>query len=130
METATIRAPVRRITPPASLGEAEAKLFHEMVALCPEGHFVQSDAPLLASYCAATILARRAGRMLERDAAYAQVWEKAVRVQASLATRLRLSPQSRLDPKTTARAMRNVGGIGISASDYLAALTGEDGDDD
>jgi hypothetical protein len=66
--------------------------------------------------------------MLQRDAAFAQIWERATRVQASLATRLRISPQSRLDPKTTARAMRNCGGIGISASDYLAAIT-EDADD-
>ena len=31
------------------------------------------------------------------------LWEKAVRMQATLATRLRLSPQSRVDPKTVGR---------------------------
>jgi hypothetical protein len=64
------RMPGGSITPPASLGEAEAKLFREIVGLCPPSHFVQSDAPLLASYAAATVLARRAGKMLERDAAF------------------------------------------------------------
>ena len=31
------------------------------------------------------------------------LWEKAVRMQATLATRLRLSPHSRISPKTVAR---------------------------
>ena len=32
-----------------------------------------------------------------------ELWEKAVRIQAMLATRLRLAPQSRMTPKTAAR---------------------------
>jgi hypothetical protein len=37
------------------------------------------------------------------DASSLPVWEKAVKVQAMLATRLRLAPQARLDPKTVGR---------------------------
>jgi len=33
------------------------------------------------------------------------LWEKATRMQATLATRLRLSPQARTDPKTIGRQM-------------------------
>jgi hypothetical protein len=47
----------------------------------------------------ATLIARKASR----DVSKINVWEKAARMQATLATRLRLSPQSRLDPKTVAR---------------------------
>jgi hypothetical protein len=44
-------------------------------------------------------------RRVVRDPAKVAVWEKAVRVQAMLATRLRLSPQARTDPKTIGRHM-------------------------
>src|SRR5215469_2767354 len=86
------------LKPPACLRNRERKLFRELVAACDPRHFAESDLPLLASYVQATILARDA--ICDRDVA---VWEKAVRVQATLATRLRLAPQARLDPKTLAR---------------------------
>jgi hypothetical protein len=54
--------------------------------------------PLLVSFVQATLLARRTVR--DPDVTN---WEKAARVQMALATKLRLSPQSRLDPKTVAR---------------------------
>jgi hypothetical protein len=47
-------------------------------------------------------------RALARDPDRVAEWERAVRVQASLATKLRLSPQSPLDPKTVARRMSGV----------------------
>jgi hypothetical protein len=58
-----------------------------------------TDAPLLASYVQATLASRRSAR----DAALVDVWEKATRLQAMLATKLRLTAQSRVDPKKLGR---------------------------
>jgi hypothetical protein len=60
---------------------------------------------LLVSYVQATLLSRQAIKDVAKDAAAMALWEKAVRVQAMLATRLRLSPQARTDPKTIGRQM-------------------------
>jgi hypothetical protein len=89
----------QKLTPPADLQEAERAMFVELIDACDARHFRLSDLPLLTSYIQATLLARGTAR----DPNNIAVWEKAVRVQASLATRLRLSPQSRTDPKTIAR---------------------------
>ena len=51
----------------------------------------------------ATLLARRAIAKAGRDRDALAVLEKATRMQATLATRLRLAPQARTDPKTLAR---------------------------
>ena len=81
-------------------------LFVELINACSPQHFVQSDLPLLVSYVQATLLARSMARDPEKIA----VWEKAVRMQATLATRLRLAPQARTDPKSIARqAARRLG---------------------
>jgi hypothetical protein len=70
-----------------------------LVGACDQAHFRSSDLPLLASYVQASVIARDAAR----DASKIMLWERAVRMQATLATRLRLSPQSRIDPKTLGR---------------------------
>ena len=88
-----------RLNPPSYLSAGERALFDELVAACDTAHFRESDLPLLASYVQATLIARDAAR----DPDKIMLWEKAVRMQATLATRLRLSPQSRVDPKTTGR---------------------------
>jgi hypothetical protein len=88
-----------RLTPPSSLTKAEQTAFTELMASCDPAHFRESDMPLLISYIQATATARKTAR----DPAKAGLWEKAVRLQAMLATRLRLSPQSRIDPETIGR---------------------------
>ena len=55
------------------------------------------------------VIARSTGANVASDLHALAVWEKAVRLQAMLATRLRLSPQSRLDPKTVARRQPPLG---------------------
>jgi hypothetical protein len=87
-----------RLEPPANLQDDERALFTSLVAACDPRHFVQSDLPLLVSFVQATLLAQ--GAVHDEDLTK---WEKAVRVQATLATRLRLAPQARSDPKTVAR---------------------------
>jgi hypothetical protein len=62
-----------------------------------------TDRPLLASYCQAVAISREAAKSAMTDKSSLLAWEKAARVQAALATKLRLSPSSRYDPKTAAR---------------------------
>jgi hypothetical protein len=93
-----------RIDPPADLSEAEAEAFRRIVADCTADHFVASDVPLLVSYVQSTLLSRRAARALSNGNGDALVvWQTATKMQATLATRLRLAPQARTDPKTLAR---------------------------
>ena len=81
-------------------------LFVELINACSPQHFVQSDLPLLVSFVQSTLLTRDTAR----DPSKVAIWEKAVRVQATLATRLRLAPQARTEPKTIARhAAQRVG---------------------
>jgi hypothetical protein len=62
-------------------------------------NFRATDLPLLTSLVQATLLAREAGR----DAAKLAEFERAARLQATLATKLRLTPQARMTPRTVGR---------------------------
>lgn len=102
--TANVAAPnlsgeSSRLTPPSLLNNEERALFVELVGACDALHFRKSDLPLLVSFIQSTLISRAAAH----DPDKAILWEKAVRMQATLATRLRLSPQSRTDPKTIGR---------------------------
>jgi len=88
-----------QLTPPQTLTDPEQELFGELVGACAPEHFRKSDLPLLISYVQATLTAQAAAN----DPDKAAVWERSVRMQAMLATRLRLSPQSRCEPKAIAR---------------------------
>ena len=92
-----------RQEPPTHLNDQERKLFTELVEACAPSHFVKSDLPLLVSFIQATLLVRRAATGMVDDPNFIAVFEKSVKLQATLATRLRLAPQSRLDPKSVAR---------------------------
>ncbi len=82
-----------RLTAPSSLTRAERDLFREIVTSTDARHFIKADTPLLVSFVQATLMARRAVR------GPVDTWEKACRVQMALATKLRLSPQTRIHPK-------------------------------
>ena len=88
-----------RLTTPSGLAEDEQSLFDFIVDASPPNHFTDSDQPLLLSYVQACLIARSSAKIPTK----VLVWERAVRVQAMLATKLRLSPQTQLDPKTLAR---------------------------
>jgi hypothetical protein len=88
-----------RLIAPSSLTKAEQKAFTELMACCDPAHFRESDVPLLISFVQATLAARKAAR----DPGKAARWERSIRLQMSLATKLRLSPQSRIDPETIGR---------------------------
>jgi hypothetical protein len=93
----------RSLTAPSGLSADERAQFNELVGSCDPRHFVKSDTPLLVSYVQSTLLSRRAASQMRRDPDMVTVWEKATRMQATLATRLRLAPQARTDPLTIAR---------------------------
>jgi hypothetical protein len=87
------------LSPPAGLTNQERALFEEIIASADSRYFVASDVPLLVSFVQATLMVRRT---VNRPTQI-NVWEKAVRVQALLATKLRLTPRSRMSPETAAR---------------------------
>jgi phage terminase small subunit len=102
--------------PPASLSEPEREMFATIVAGCDAGHFRQTDLPLLSRYCEAAVLAERAALELRNGAVvdgkpspWIVIQEKCVRAMVSLSMRLRLSPQSRIDPKTLGRQQPHPG---------------------
>ena len=99
-----------RLLPPASLGDVERTVFVDLVTACDPKHFRPSDLPLLCRYCETAVLAEQAALELRRGAVVAgkpspsiTIQEKAVRAMVALSMRLRLSPQSRIDPKTLGR---------------------------
>jgi phage terminase small subunit len=94
-----------RLTPPSHLTAKERKCFVDLVNATDPRHFTESDASLLVSYCQATLMAHAAARKQD-----AKTFEKISRVQAMLATKLRLSPQARSDPKTIARQQQQFRG--------------------
>jgi len=101
----------KSLQPPVALSRAEALLFREIIAACDPVHFTQSDLPLLSRYVEAITLAEQAAEHLRdegpviqgRPSPWLTVSEKAIRAVVALSMRLRLSPQSRLDPKTAGR---------------------------
>lgn len=98
-----LRPHVRRLQPPADLDEVDGELFRTIVRACPPEHFAAGDVPLLATYCQAIRISRREASASAGDVSRVATWEKTARVVAALATRLRLSPHSRTDPKSAAR---------------------------
>jgi hypothetical protein len=84
---ASLAAP--RVEPPPTLTNAERSLFVEIVEACSPKHFVPSDLPLLISFTQTTLLSRQAIKNAANDPTALAVWEKATRLQATLATRLR-----------------------------------------
>src|SRR5262245_3480766 len=89
-----------RLEPPAHLTKSERAQFLAIVDGSAPGHFMPSDAPLLAAYVTAITLSRRTAR----DPDKLGQWEAATKMMATLATKLRVSPHTRRDPKTVARA--------------------------
>jgi phage terminase small subunit len=121
--------PDPRLRPPASLGEAERRVFIDLVTSCPSGQFQPSDMPLLALWATTTVqLEQAAGELTaggmivdHKPSPWFDVQQRAAKTLAMLALRLRLSPQSRsrMAPKTKPAALS-----------YYDRTRLEDGDDD
>ena len=95
-----------RLAPPPSLSDPERATFISLVESVDRRHFRPSDVPLLCAYCRAIVLEVRAARELAQsplDNKWLSLWEKSSRAMVALAGKLRLCPQSRLDPKSAHR---------------------------
>lgn len=93
------------LVPPSSLTSTERALFKDIVNACDPKQFARGDVQLLVSYVQVVLAVRKLAAVANRKpspGAFASL-ERMARLQASLATKLRLSPQSRLDRKTAGR---------------------------
>lgn len=88
-----------RLTPPACLTSTERAIFAELIESTDERHFARSDLPMIISYVQAVALARATAHKPKARAE----WREAVKLQMALARSLRLTVQSRTDPKTVGR---------------------------
>jgi hypothetical protein len=80
-----------------------SRRFLRLVDACASNHFTKSDTPTLVSYVQAIQLSQSAVKKAAADPAALAVWVKATQLQTSLARALRLTVQSRSDPKVIGR---------------------------
>jgi hypothetical protein len=108
----------RRPPPPAELTEAQATVWRDTVSTMPPGWFRHESFPVLTAYCRHVVRARRLDAEIEKQTAsvddptlleklYAMAKREGRAVLAH-ARALRITNQSRLDPKTAARKARNM----------------------
>jgi hypothetical protein len=103
----------KRVEPPPDLSKEEMSAFRALVATVAPEHFTKTDVPLIVAYVQATQISRRAAIALDDDFVSRDtlaLWDRSTKMMATLATRLRLAPQSRYDAKTAhRRAVRQPG---------------------
>jgi hypothetical protein len=97
-----------RVRPPQHLRATEAKLFREVVSHCPPSQFGPADQYLLSSFVRVTLIIDAATKDLAKSkpkdrAACMKALDQAIKSQCLLATKLRLTPLSRVDPKKLSR---------------------------
>jgi hypothetical protein len=111
-------AVARRLDPPSLISDEMAKVWRGIVNGKPGDWFDAGSAPVLAQYCRHVIAARRASQLVvqtEADDGFdIDVWSGLLRLQerqsallVSLATKLRLTPQSRYGARSADTAARN-----------------------
>jgi hypothetical protein len=95
--------------PPAHLTAKEAKLFHDVVSNVPSTQFSRSDVYLLTTFTQVTVLLEDAVSAVRKDTQpqNLKALNDLAKTQAMLATKLRLSTQSRTNAVNTARAHAN-----------------------
>ena len=110
-------APWARLEPPDTLTDGEAKVWREVAATKPADWFKADSAPVLEAYCQAVENYRRTAAALNQaDSCDLQTYKvlselsiKQANLVAALATKLRLTPQSRYTPQAAATADRKTG---------------------
>ena len=112
MSVVTIDTRRVRIEPRAAAPDEIKVIVRDLVDSMPPDHFRAEDSHLVEQYAQSIALARQAYEHLDDEgpigadgkaSSWLIVLEKAHRSSVALSMRLRLSPQSRLDPKTVAR---------------------------
>jgi hypothetical protein len=91
------------LEPPANLQPAAKTIFHEIVASVDPTHFRKADVPLVAQLATATFLAKFYADKIGHDDCAFKFWSETVKLQISLSTKLRLTPQSRYDARKAGR---------------------------
>jgi phage terminase small subunit len=126
-----------RLKAPPTLSEGARVVFVATVNAVDPDHFSVVDVPLLAQFCGAADLARRAQQQLDDAGAvtdgkaspWLAVHEKSVRACVALAARLRICPQSRFDRLVAgANSRAQPGGARPWVTDPLLAGYEEDND--
>lgn len=101
-----------RPEPPSELTEEQAEVWRSIVGAMQPTWFGAETWPLLAELCRHTVLARflarelqatELGKDLKRFARLAAMHLRESAMVAMLSTRLRLTPRSRIDPRTDGR---------------------------
>jgi len=103
-----------RLMPAGDLTPDQDKLWRRLVGSMPEGHFHPSDEPLLRSYVEVTERVQLAQAELAKGivtkrgkvSPWLAIYNASVRLQGSLASRLRLAPQARLERSRAGAAAR------------------------
>ena len=98
----------QRLKPPPYLSDAAKKVFGEVVSASDPRAFRKAELPLLCAFCEAVCLNRYYGRALAEESAEDfivshRAWVESTKLIATLATRLRLTPHSRLDARGAGR---------------------------
>ena len=108
----SIDAGKTRLKPSSNLIAAERELFVTLVRGCAPNHFRETDRLLLEEYVREALLLQQAAEALRQNSAvmpdgkispWFQIQQRACKTMALLAMRLRLTPASRLHPKSVAR---------------------------
>lgn len=116
--------PGQRLAPPERLTGAAAEIWRQVVASKPHDWFTADSSHLLEAYCHAVVAHRLVSvgvsaytpELMSTPTGVAQydqltrMQERQARVMASIATKLRLTQQSRYTPQAAATAAKKVGG--------------------
>ena len=114
-----LSAPSVHLQPPAGLTEEQAQVWRETVNARSADFFGLDQVPLLEEYCRAVVTCRLLGAQVEAAIAggdpaelkaVLDMRDKESRRLASLATKLRLTNQSRYTPQSAATAAKKGGG--------------------
>ena len=112
---------VQRPGAPDELTDEEAREWEAIVARMPGDWFSRETWPLLVQLCRHTVAARRVAQLVHQeeqsDDFNLAYWDRLLRAQErqsallmSLATKMRLTQQSRYGPRAAATAARDAGG--------------------
>lgn len=102
-----------RLPPPDGLNAAESLIWEQALRSKPQEYFHADDLILLREYCRAVAMCDRLAEKCEAAnggdtlARYLGLRDKEVRRVTVLATKLRMTPQSRYDKQVAATASRN-----------------------
>jgi hypothetical protein len=105
-----------RLSPPATLGEAEKRAFLDLVLSVPSNQFQPCDLPLICRWAETVALAERMATRMSVEGELDEkgkpsgaftIHKEATKMLTALALRLRVSPQARMQ-KAPKREMRAV----------------------